>query len=166
MRVPEKGGKEDRGDSGGSRTGQLSLLWLVPCPSSHISHSSWVWQNLPNQSPCQGQVAEPRASGLWVGRLQTPRWGGAGRMRTDSSSVCQLGHTGTAPGPGWVLTAEALCHLASGTARTHQASYPQQARGLPSVSLPPLETQHVSCQCHQGRGPGIYLRNTAGGREM
>lgn len=161
-----KVGKRTEGTVGGQEQGSSASSGLCPARAPTFPTAHGCGKTCQTSPHARAKWQSPELQGFgWVG-YRHQDGGGAGRMRTDSSSVCQLGHTGTAPGPGWVLTAEALCHLASGTARTHQASYPQQARGLPSVSLPPLETQHVSCQCHQGRGPGIYLRNTAGGREM
>lgn len=90
-----------------------------------------------------------------VTRLQTPGAKGQGGHR--GLLACQPGHTGTAPGPGWALSAELLRHPESGTAGTCQASC-GQTRACPLLPLPPLDSQRVSCQCHQGKRP----RNLSG----
>lgn len=132
-------------EGGGQGQGSTASSGL-PCLSSQTSHSSWVWQNLPDQSPCQGQVAEPRAAGPRGGRLRHQELGG----RADPYrllSGCQPGCTGTATGPGRGLLAEPL-HLESGT----RPPVPSWHKGLPSVSLPPLDT---TCQLSASLGQEI-----------
>ena len=85
-----------------------------------------------------------------VSRLQTPRAKGQGGHR-GSSLACQPGHTGTAPGPGWALSAELLRHPESGTAGTCQASCRQLAQG-PALCFPSpsgLSTCQVSVPAGQ-----------------
>lgn len=137
-----------------ARTEQHCLL-RPACSISQPSHCLWVRQNLSNQCQCPAKWQSPELQGhgqaahtkSWGGREDTeaPPWptSQATRALPQSQGACsQLNSvTQNQAQPGLTRPPVPISH-----------------KGLPSTSPPPLDTQHVTCQCHPGKRP----RNLSG----
>lgn len=132
-----------------------------PAPAPSLPTARGCDKTCQTSSRARTKWQSPELQGRWQA-ADTTSWGQGGHRE----ALLRLlpGHTGTAPGPGWVLTAELLHHPESGTAGTLQTPVPTWHEAWPLPSAPGY--YHSSCQCREGKRPRTHVGNMTGGRKI